>query len=297
MLGPNCYAELGIGKSNTPEKCGEEINDFFCSDKCDVIISCGGGETMCEDLPYTDFEAIKQAKPRWFMGYSDNTNLVFTLTTLCDTAAIYGIHAATFGQEPWHDSIKDALKLLRGEQLQVHNYEAWEKEAPDDEENPLVPYDPTEPFSMYFSGDTDGEVSFSGRLLGGCLDVLQVICGTEFDKVREFNEKYSEDGVVWFMEACEMRPLQISRALWQMDNAGWFKNARGFIFGRPYVYGAEDMGLDNKGAVERILAKYGVPIIFDADLGHLPPAMPIISGAVAEVRAREGSFVMDQVLR
>ena len=40
-LGPNCYSDCGIGISNTPEKCAEEVNDFFTNDKCDVIISCG----------------------------------------------------------------------------------------------------------------------------------------------------------------------------------------------------------------------------------------------------------------
>ena len=29
ILGPNCYEGSGIGISNTPPKCGEEINTFF----------------------------------------------------------------------------------------------------------------------------------------------------------------------------------------------------------------------------------------------------------------------------
>ena len=43
---------------------------------------------MCEILPYVDFEKIRQEEPKWFMGYSDNTNLLFLLATLCDTAGI-----------------------------------------------------------------------------------------------------------------------------------------------------------------------------------------------------------------
>ena len=35
-----------------------------------------------------DFEKIRQEEPKWFMGYSDNTNLLFLLATLCDTAGI-----------------------------------------------------------------------------------------------------------------------------------------------------------------------------------------------------------------
>ena len=36
--GPNCRVALGIGKSNTPEKCAEEINDFFINRSCSTII-------------------------------------------------------------------------------------------------------------------------------------------------------------------------------------------------------------------------------------------------------------------
>ena len=54
---------------------------MLLGDMPDAIISCGGGELMCEILRYVDFERIAQAKPKWFMGYSDNTNLTFLLTT------------------------------------------------------------------------------------------------------------------------------------------------------------------------------------------------------------------------
>ncbi|MBR6160215.1 MAG: LD-carboxypeptidase, partial [Lachnospiraceae bacterium] len=94
--GPNCFLDEGTGISNTPELCAGEANDFFTNDKSDVIISCGGGELMCQILPFVDFEAIASAAPKWFMGYSDNTNLTFTLNTLCDTASIYSVCASKF---------------------------------------------------------------------------------------------------------------------------------------------------------------------------------------------------------
>ncbi len=99
-LGPNCYASDGVGISSTPENCGKEINEAVTSPDSDVLISCGGGELMCEILDFVDFDRIAQASPKWYMGYSDNTNLTFLLPTLCDTAAIYGPCAGTFGMEP-----------------------------------------------------------------------------------------------------------------------------------------------------------------------------------------------------
>ena len=47
LEGPNVHADCGIGKSNTPEKCAEEFNEFYTDGKTDILISAGGGETMC----------------------------------------------------------------------------------------------------------------------------------------------------------------------------------------------------------------------------------------------------------
>ena len=143
-LGPNCYADHGIGISSTPEECAQELMDYYCSDKNDVLISCGGGELMCEVISHVDFAKIKQAAPKWYMGYSDNTNMTYLLATLCDVASVYGPCAAAFGMEPWHPSLQDAFGILTGQVKTVKGYELWEKESLKTEENPLAPYHVTE---------------------------------------------------------------------------------------------------------------------------------------------------------
>lgn len=81
-LGPNCYVAKGIGISNTPQACGKELTDYYCSVDNDILISCGGGEMMCETMNFVDFEKIKSAEPKWYMGYSDNTNFTFLLKSV-----------------------------------------------------------------------------------------------------------------------------------------------------------------------------------------------------------------------
>ncbi len=322
-LGPNVYEGCGIGISNTPEKCAKEFNDWYTKEDVDVLISCGGGELMCEILPYVNFEKLREGEPKWFMGYSDNTNLAFLLTTLCDTASIYGPCAAAFGMEPWHESLKDAMGILKGSLTSVHNYDKWEKEGLKTEENPLEPYNVTENFELrtwtaenglsekniatdtLISQDTskktnindkvteESSIEMEGRLLGGCLDCLATLCGTKFDQVKQFNEKYEEDGVLWYLEACDLNVMSIRRALWQLDAAGWFKNAKGFLIGRPYIYGEELFGLDQYKAVVDILSKYNVPIIMDLDIGHLPPMMPLVCGSKAKATTKGNSIIID----
>ena len=323
-LGPNCYEGSGIGISNTPEKCGEELTDVMTTgvfrydsesgEKADAIITCGGGELMCEVVPFIDFEKIATSEPKWYMGYSDNTNYTFLSTILADTAAIYGPCAPAFGREPWHESMEDAMKLLTGEKTEFSSYALWEKEefsAEDETGSALLSYNVTEKAKYYYylpkeegneysgkllSGDEltndisvpeelRSGLNISGRLLGGCVDILSLHVGTRNDKVAEFLEKYKDDGFIWFLECCDLDPLSMRRAFWQMREAGWFKYVKGFMIGRPLHFGEEALGVNQYNAVTDILGGLGAPIIMDLDIGHVPPMMPMVSGSLAEVKA------------
>ena len=294
-LGPNCFEGCGIGISNTPQKCGEELQEYYCSESNDILISCGGGELMCEDLPYMDFEKIKKAEPKWYMGYSDNTNMTFLLTTLCDVASVYAPCAAAFGMEPWHPCLQDAFDVLTGEKLTVKGYDLYEQEGLKDEEHPLEPYNVTEPCIRRFY--PDGEAEIEGRLIGGCLDVLVLLLGTEYDRVKDFTERYKEDGFIWFLEACDLNPMGIRRALWQMEQAGWLSYVKGFLIGRPLCHGEEFLGMDQYEAVLGILGKYDVPILMDLDIGHIAPMMPLVCGSYAKVKASGNDVIVEMELR
>lgn len=302
LPGPNAFAAKGVGISNTPEECGRELTQMYLSKETQALISCGGGELMCEILDHVDFEAIAAADPKLYMGYSDNTNMTFLLATLCDTAAVYGPCAGTFGMEPWHEAVKDALDLLEGKKLEMTGYEAYEAESFKDEENPLVPYNavvprtivPWVPASSERSGD---EIRFRGRLIGGCMDCLVNLTGTVYDRAAAFAEKYKDDGIIWFLEACDLNVFSIRRALWNMKHAGWFKHVKGFLIGRPLCMGQDFMGLNQYTAVTEALKDLEVPILMDLDIGHLPPMMPLLTGSMADVSLKGQQLSIKMELR
>lgn len=307
-LGPNCYASAGVGISNTPELCGKELNEMYADPETDILMTCGGGELMCEVVPEIDWELIRRVKPKWYMGYSDNTNFTFLSTILADTAAIYGYCAPSFGQEPKHASIRDAFDLLKGKTT-VHNYPQWEKESLKSEENPTATYNVTEEYRQrIFLAEKPqnagaGELreldkaAFEGRLIGGCVDILVTLLGTRFDKTADFLERYKEDGIIWFLECCDLNPLSIRRAFFQMREAGWFKYTKGFLIGRPLHFDEDIMGVDRLNAVTSMIGELGVPMIMDLDIGHLPPQMPLISGAYAKVDAKDNTIVIEHEFR
>lgn len=326
-LGPNCFAGDGIGISNTPQQCGKELTDYYASEKNDILLSCGGGELMCEVLDYVDFAKLGAATPKWYVGYSDNTNFTFLLTTLFETASIYAPCAPAFGMEPWHVCIQDLWNVMHGKKLEFTGYPEWERESLKSPEQPLVPYHVTQPRVLrifppnhadcesHSCCNSDGEiqdagdpndgnlnggnlngnvlessltecVSMEGRLLGGCMDCLVNLLGTKYDNVANYVESYRKDGIIWFLEACDLNVFGIRRAIWQMEHAGWFRYIKGVLVGRPYCFGNEMMGLDQYHAVTDLLSKYNVPIIMDMDFGHLPPAIPMICGSYAKICAK-----------
>ena len=205
---------------------------------------------------------------RWLVSYGDFITLLFA--TFVVLYALAQVDATDFAK--LEESLKNAREIL--------GY-AIQKCAADHTSETTV--------SVVTLPNDD----MKGRLIGGGLDILVNLCGTRFDKVTEFNDKYKDDGIIWFLESCDLNMLSYRRAMWELDEAGWFTNTKGFIIGRPLHFGENIMGLDQYKAVYDVLSKYKVPIIMDADLGHLPPAIPIISGSMATVRAGEGKWEID----
>lgn len=293
LVGPNVYRTDGIGISTDPKSAAEELMDFYLRDDVDLVMSVGGGEMMCETVEYVDFEKLKNVRPKWYMGYSDNTHFTFPLTTLSDTASFYGYCAPTFGMEPLDPSCEDALSFIQGKKTVFYNYDGFEKEKARDEEHPLLPFNLTEKTCV--NTDCWDKKPIEGRMIGGCLDVLAGFPGTPLDGVSAFSERYKDDGIIWFLEACDLNTVSMERCFLTLRRAGWFRHVKAFLIGRPMLIDDESFGLTRFEAILREVRKIEeaeyresgvkrqIPVIFDLDLGHLPPQMPMILGAIGRI--------------
>src|SRR5690606_3442728 len=75
-------------------------------------------------------------------------------------------------------------------------------------------------------------VTFSGRLIGGCIDALAHLAGSAFADIADFIERCDEDGTILYLENATLSPLALLRALWALRLAGWFDGVRGVLIGR-----------------------------------------------------------------
>ncbi len=286
----NCNNAVLPYRSNTAQNCAEEFKNAYISNS-EVLMSVGGGEYMVEILDYINFEEIKSLEPKWFMGYSDNTNLTYLLPILADVATIYGPNAPDFGLNSDHQSIVDSMNLLTNDNVELNSYDYFESNSKlrSSETSELV----LDTKSKYY---INKETKVSGRLIGGCLDIIIGLIGTKYDKVDEFLEKYKNDGFIWFIEACDLNPMDVKRAIKQMENSGYFKYLKGVIIGMPLIKD-EMFGINHINAYLDILDKYDVLIVGDANLGHIKPSMPIVCGAVGELETKENKYSLNIKLR
>lgn len=257
-----------------------------------AVITARGGEFLLEILPFLDFQQIKQ-NPKWIQGYSDTTGLNFCITTICDIATIYGENFSSFAMKPWHICLKQSLDMLEGKEIVQKSFkqyqEGWQEEVTGTE-----PYVLTKKVE-WENVTGEAEIYLKGRLLGGCLDVLVCLAGTKWDKVKEFCKTYQEDGIVWFFDNCELTSEGVLRGLWQLKEAGWFANATGFIFGRSMTR-KSNTGMELKEAILEVLQELNVPIILEADIGHVPPQMTLMNGAIVNIKSKgkEGEVIFER---
>lgn len=282
------------GASSSKESRAQAFMDLYKDPTIDFIWSVGGGEWMMEMIPHVDFEDLKQYPPKFFMGYSDNTNLTFLINLLLDTVSIYGQNVTEFGMLEWDQSLKQAFDIITGKTLQQQSFplhEPFEVE----QTHPLQSYHLTEP-SVWKNLKGESEIILEGRLLGGCLDIVLAYPKTVFDQVDNFINEYQNDGVIWFLEACDLNVFALKRALWQLKQVGWFNNIKGIIFGRP-MSATPILDLDQYKVTLDILSDLNIPIIMDVDIGHIQPTMTILSGAYAKIVSKDGKGSITYTLK
>lgn len=281
------------GRSTDGKTRAKELMSLVEHQEVKAVISAKGGDFLCEMLPFLDYEKI-QKNPKWYQGFSDNTGLLFPITTKCDIATIYGNNFNDFGMKEWHEAVINNFEILKGNLLEQKSFDFYE-DGFYDKVTGLEGYREDKPVEWKLSG-TASEVTIKGRLLGGCLDVLLDLVGTKYEDVAGFNERYKEEGILWYLESFDLGSEALTRALWHLREAGWFSHANGFIFGRPCMFQTYT-DTTYEEAVLSVLGDLNKPIILQADIGHKAPQFTIINGAHGMVWCSGGKGKLRMELR
>ena len=135
----------------------------------------------------------------------------------------------------------------------------------------------------------------SGRLIGGCIETVCNLAGTPYGDVAEFGRKHAADGLIVYLEAAGDEAATICRNLHGLRLAGWFDDARAVLIGRTNA--PDNPRMTQREAVLDALAPLDLPLVFDVEIGHVPPHMPLVNGALATVTVDGDRHEIEQDLR
>lgn len=274
-----------------PQARAEDLMEAFSDKSIKAIISNIGGEDSIRTLPYTDINVIRQ-NPKIFLGFSDTTVTHFAcykagLTSFYGTSLLAGF-AENGGMHQYQiDDIKRTLFSSLPVGQVFPNKNGWTSEFLDwfDKSLQNIQRKLNDSNGWNF---LQGSKKVQGQLIGGCVEVLEFIKGTDYwlDK-SEWSDK------ILFLETSEemMIPTNFRRVLRNYAAQGVFEKISGLILGRPQNNKYVDEY--NNILLEVIRDEQGndqLPIITEMDFGHTCPTFTIPYGVVAEIDSEQKTF-------
>ena len=256
------------------------------------ILSMIGGDDSVRLLPLVDLGVIR-ASPKVFLGFSDSTVTLIQflragvtafhgpalLTDLSEHGgmhpyAVQGVRQATMSAAPFRFAPAPEWTEQRLEWLD-----------PELQETPRT-FAPSEGWAWL-----QGEKTAQGHLMGGCLEVLDMLNGTP-----GWPDPALWQGAVLCLETSEDVPPPSQVGYWLRNFAaqGILTGAAGLVLARPRGYTPEMVG-ELYGWVKKVLWEAGredLPVLANVDFGHTSPQLTLPLGALARLDPIEGVFEM-----
>ncbi|NOU53142.1 LD-carboxypeptidase [Pseudoalteromonas sp. JBTF-M23] len=295
-----CLQENYQHVSATPEQRSAELMAFLCDDSIAAIAPPWGGEFAMEILPLLDFDRLKTAKPKWLFGFSDISTVQLALMSKLGWSSM---HSANLMQ--LHPNEKDALtrqtlEHLKSAQLGYrflqHSSTLYQLQGESFANNPDSVLRSTEQ-TRWKTYPQDSAVTLKGRLIGGCLDTLQYLIGTDYLDLAKLKQRFAPEGIVLYIENAELSPTALKRALLSLRFRGVFEQINGLLVGRNAVTDDGTKDIRSEQALLDVICALSIPVIYDADIGHLPPNMTLFNGAYAHVHVSSEQGQIVQTLR
>lgn len=247
-------APEGYFAGSVADRREEFLNELARKD-VDALVAVRGGygsNYILEDLALRDANA-----PKIILGYSDLTSLQLFLWMRFGWIGFYGPMLAA-GLDAGEGAPKgyDRASLLSA----VGKTDAG--------------------WTINLHGESLVPGLAEGRLLGGCMTLIETSLGTPWE--------LDTRGSILLLEDRGMKPWQIDRALMHLKQTGKFEGVRGFVLGEFPECDAPMAGSPTVRDVwARILGPLGVPVAFGTAVGHTPrPMLTVPLGVKARLRSQ-----------
>ena len=285
--------------SASKEKRSAELQRFLLDDSIAAIAPPWGGELAIELLPLLDWQAIAQAKPKWLFGFSDVSTIAAPLACKLGWASVHSSNLMDLIDTATEPLISQTLNWLEqgtektiDQQASLHYVTKW----PNFTIDPLSTIVGDTPTQWQWLVPPTDQPTMRGRLLGGCWDTLIHLFATPYLDLARYKENHRQ-GLLLYLENAEMTATELVRAIHNMQFRGVFEVINGLILGRNAPIDRKDKNqLHYQDVLQAHLSNKGIPVLIDADIGHVPPNLTLINGALAEVGINHGRGFITQWL-
>ncbi|RAJ91272.1 MULTISPECIES: LD-carboxypeptidase [unclassified Streptomyces] len=234
-----------------------DLQRAWCDPDVDAVLCARGGYGAQRMVDLLDWTAMRAARPKVFVGYSDIT-------------ALHEAFAVRLGVSTLHGPMVAAADFLKSARAQGHlRATLFEPET-----------------VRVVAAPGGGRVLVPGVArgvtLGGCLALLAADLGAPF-------ARRSARGGLLCLEDVGEETYRLDRYLTQLLRAGWFDGVSGVLLGSWAE--CDDPGLDV--LLSDRLGGLGVPVLDTFGFGHGDDALTIPFGVTGELDAAAGTLTLD----
>ncbi|ONI44557.1 peptidase S66 [Candidatus Epulonipiscium fishelsonii] len=272
-----------------PQKRAEDFMNAFKDPSIKGIFACIGGTDSIRLIPYIDFDVIAK-NPKVFIGYSDTTVSHF----MCYKAGLTSFYGPSvlsdFAEnvqmfdytKHWFEKAvfcSEPMGEITASPISTSEFLPWE--VP---ENAKISRKTTENQGYEL---LQGNGVVQGHLLGGCIEVLENLRGTELWPKLE-----SWKGAILFIEPSERRthPLYIECWIRGLGAMGILQSINGIIFGKPYENKYYDEYKNVLLKIVKTELNLDIPILYNMNFGHTAPITTLPYGVKAEINCDKVNF-------
>ncbi len=258
--------KIEIGKSNylkdgpfagTAQQRADDINEMFFNPDIDAIFCARGGYGANKVLPLIDYKNIK-SNPKIFLGYSDVTAYLTSITQKTDLVTFHGPMLSSFRKDFIQYNFDSLIKILRK-------------------------CDKVHISTPHNSSPKILKPGFSkGKIWGGNLTLIINRLGSA--------DSLKTNDIILFLEDVDEYLYSFERMLIQLLNAGIFEKIRGLIIGDLYNFKDQEVpfGKDTDAIILDICGHLDIPIITNFPCGHgkyqctIPISIPVELDALGD---------------
>ncbi|WP_340374794.1 LD-carboxypeptidase [Streptomyces sp. SS7] len=235
-----------------------DLQRAWCDPSVDAVLCARGGYGAQRVVDLLDWDAMRAAGPKAFVGFSDSTTLHEAFAVRLGLVTLYGPVAAGI------DFVKNAR-------------------AQDHLRATLLAPETVRTLTSATPGGALAPGRARGVTLGGCLTLLATGLGTPHTRT-------GARGGLLLVEDVAEPPYAVDRALTQLLRTGWLDGVAGIALGSWDRCGPYE---ELRPVFADRLGGLGVPVVEELGFGHCEGALTVPFGVGAELDADAGTLTLD----